>query len=187
MRRWLAVPAFCALSACVPEYSGEPVGTYEVTGALEENACGSQAVDARDPVMFRVEVRREGDRAWWRRPDAPLVEGTVDADGVYSFRSQARRTVIEPDPDAGDPGCVVEQAETVEARLLGTDADAGTPEAGMGDAAAPPTMLEGTHVIDLSPVAGSDCTAALAVSGGPFRALPCNVDYTLAGSPTDPL
>lgn len=34
---------------------------------------------------------------------------------------------------------------------------------------------------EIEPIAGSDCSPALSVSGGAFLALPCRVEYVLSG------
>ncbi|MFW5926209.1 MAG: hypothetical protein ACOCV4_08570 [Myxococcota bacterium] len=184
-------------SACTPEYPGETAGTFTVTGRLDENTCGSDAVPAADPLVFDVELRREDGQAWWRRPDAPLVDGTVDADGVYRFRFQQVITVLEP--DAGQPGCALEQSDQVEVSLTEIARDAGTTDAETTatdaettttdaettttDAGAPPSTLEGQQHVEMAPTAGSDCQSILATAGGPFHALPCTIVYTLEGSP----
>lgn len=170
-------------SACTPEYPGETAGTFTVTGRLEENTCGSDAVPTADPLVFDVELRREDGQAWWRRPDAPLVDGTVDSDGVYRFRFQQIITVLEP--DAGQPGCALEQSDQVEVSLPEIAGDAGTTDAETTttDAGAPPSTLEGQQHVEMAPTAGSDCQSILATAGGPFHTLPCTIVYTLEGSP----
>lgn len=171
---------------CAPQYPGEPVGSFEVVGRLEENACGA-AIQALDPVTFRVELREEQGQAFWRRPDFPVVSGTA-LDGTYRFRSQARIVVIaaDPDPDFGHPGCTVTQSEVVEVILEPVDSDAGAPTADAGEPEEPSMHLEGTHTIDIAPDVGSSCAPATAALGGPFLALPCSVDYTLEGTPSAP-
>lgn len=182
------------LSACTPHYPGEPVGSFRVVGSLEDNLCGPQAVPATDPVVFSVEIRRDGAQAWWRRPDAPLVEGVVEPDGTFRFHGTGRRVVVAPNPDAGVPGCALDQQEELTIRLTGeVGADAGVGadaaietlgDAAVGDAGARPG-LEGRHTIHLTPSAGSNCTPALAAAGGPFLAIPCDVDYALSGETTE--
>ena len=206
--------SIAGLPACVPAYPGEPVGRYEVVGALVENECGATAVPAVDPFELLVELRREASgQAYWRRADRGVVTGTVmtRADGDrYRFRTSS----AIPLPDATPPerpvtqSCVIEQRDTVEVTLRvshqsdaavpgndGAAADAEVTDGGANDAGVPDsgttdagpggaTPLTGTHVIEFAPVAGTDCSLALATSGGPWRRLPCTVEYELAGAPT---
>ena len=188
------------LAACTPQYPGEAVGSFDVTGRLEVNECGASAVPARDPLSFAVEVRERGPEAFWRRSGLPVVSGTVRDDGNYRFRTVALIPVFaaDPDPDFGHAGCNLVQTEIVDVVLSNAppDADAGAEtDAGPGmdapDAGAqepePDLQLAGTSTIDLAPEPGSDCTPLMAVAGGPFVALPCGIDYTLEGAPRSPL
>lgn len=174
----LAIAAF----GCAPQYPGEPVGSFEVTGRLEGNECGA-AINALDPVSFLVELRQDRGQAFWRRPDFPVVSGTA-IDGTYRFRSQTRMVVIasDPDPDFGHAGCTVTQSEVVEVVLSPVETDAGVTPGDGGEAVGPSMHLEGTHTIDIAPDVGQNCLPATAALGGPFVALPCGIDYTLDGS-----
>jgi len=186
------------LAACAPQYPGEPVGSFDVTGRLEVNECGGSAVPARDPLSFAVELRERGPEAFWRRAGFPVVSGTARDDGSYRFRTVALIAVLaaDPDPDFGHAGCNLVQTEVVDVVLEGVPTDAGAgaePDAGPGkdapDAGAQEQdmQLAGTSTIDLAPEPGSDCTPLMAVAGGPFLALPCGIDYTLEGAPRSPL
>lgn len=168
----------CLLGGCAPQYPGEALGSFDVTGHLEANACGAAAVPALDPLRFAVELRVRGAEAFWRRPDFPVVSGSA-RDGTYRFRTQARIVALagDPDPDFGHPGCTLLQTETVEVTIEGTDLDAGSPDAG------PTTLtLTGTNAIDFTPEPGSDCAPLASAAGGPFLALPCGLDYALEGT-----
>jgi hypothetical protein len=171
-------------AGCIPvEYPGEPVGSFDVVGALVENACGDSAVPALDPLRFAVELRTDEDGlAFWRRPDSPLVDGTVDQDGNFRFRTRVIVPALAPDPDFDYPGCVLDQREEVEARVVEVEDD----DMEDDDMELDEMELEGGNSITLSPSAGSDCTPLLAARGGPFLALPCEVDYQLAGSSREP-
>lgn len=181
-------------TGCVPDESelpGEQIGQYSVQGALESNACGA-GYEAPSQLYFHVELRRiEGTTiAYWRLSDAPVAQGTV-SDEVFRFVDRQEVVAIAAEPDIGVPGCVLERVETVELTLGGSDAvDAGapldggqTPEAGpAADAgAAMPDGFLGTTTVEVGIVPGSECSALLAIYGGPFPTLPCAMRFALAG------
>jgi hypothetical protein len=110
--------------------------------------------------------------------------------------------VVEPDRFRGYVGCSVTQRDiftfVVETVDLGTGADAGvedgdgedagvadasTDEESEADAGPEPTLLTltGSQTTEIVPLAGSDCTPAVAALGGPFLSLPCRVEYVLSG------
>jgi hypothetical protein len=176
------------LSGCPPvDPSGEVVGTYDVTGSLVENSCGSAAFAAQDPIEFVVELRAEGHGpAYWRRPTTGIVSGSHTGD-VYRFRTEVPVTLYGPDAEAGTAGCILAQVETIQVAATSTPLvdggvaggnDLGVPDAGVAAA----DVFRGESVIELVPTAGSDCLRAVALAGGPFLTLPCRVEYDLSGA-----
>src|SRR5688572_28164830 len=150
--RLLASLWLLLLSGCEqPEYPGEPVGTFHVTGALRSNACGSTAVPALDRIEFDVELRRESGAGYWRRVDAPIVVGTFDdIASEFSFRSVRQLPVIAPEPDLMVRGCTLEQREEVRGTVAWAavpDAGAPDPDAGDGQALLEPDSLAGSSTI----------------------------------------
>ena len=201
----------CAASGCEVVYPGTAVGSFDVVGALDENACGA-AVPANDPITFAVEIRADGARAYLRFFDPPTREGLLEADGTYRFGVSSQFQVIAPDPALGVVGCALEQREVLEARLSDAptpdggviddggmvendDAAAPTEDAavadggdgGMPDGGMPDLVLDGESEITFTPISGSDCTALLSVYGGPWSTLPCVLRYTLRGTSRAPL
>ena len=180
------------LAGCPVDPSGEAVGTYDVTGSLVENSCGSTAFAAQDPVEFVVELRAEDHGpAYWRRPTAAIVNGSHTGD-VYRFRTEVPVTLYGPDPTTGTAGCTLAQVETILVTAktsevgdggVGTPNDQGSADAG----AAESDLFRGQSVIELVPTAGSNCLGAVAVAGGPFLALPCRVEYDLSGASRTPV
>ncbi len=187
------------LAGCNPPvWPGEPVGTFHVVGTLEDNTCGTMAVPAQEEVVFSAEIRTDGSQAFWRRPQAAIIYGAVGADGTFTFRLETQASLTGADPDGGTANCVLSRQEVLAVRVMPSDdggvpagdgggpagngSDAGADDGGAanGDAGAA-LMLEGTHDITFTPVAGSDCTLATAASGGPFLGLPCALHYQLAG------
>ncbi len=198
----LGLLGFAALGGCPANPDGEVVGTYNVSGSLLENSCGSTAFAAVDPLSFVVELRADPTGpAFWRRPNAPIVNGSHTGDD-YRFRTEVPVTLYGPDETTGAPGCVLAQVETIEFNALATVADAGVGDAGLADAeitdaeiadagtqgasdggvVSPSDSFRGTSVIELTPVAGADCARAHSINGGPFLALPCRVRYDLSGA-----
>jgi hypothetical protein len=155
---------------------------------------------------FDVELRSQGDRAFWRFGNAPsAVTGTRSAE-VYRFVS-ARPISLMVDA-LGVAGCTLEQVETLDVEVRRpsdggapvADAslaaqDAGSPDAAPGDAGSrpggpivapdagpsPAPGMTGLSTLVLREVDGPRCAELLAAAGGPFPALPCEVRYGLFG------
>jgi len=185
VRFWLLPLAVLAL-ACAPQYPGDPVGTFDVTGALVANSCGHEAVPALDPVEFPVELRARQTQAYWRRGGARLVSGYMDHDGVYHFLNSTRIPAPAVQTEDG-PGCTLVREETLEIRVLAASEDGGEPEDAANMAStAPPSALAGQHTIDIRPDRDSACSPLLVTQGGPFDALPCRIEYELVGAARAP-
>lgn len=206
--RWIAVALLSFAGACWgqgEEPPGEPVGVFEASGLMVEQSCGA-AIPAPDPIDLNFQLRSEpGGRAYWQRPGGPLYAG-VEKDGRYTFTVSQSWTVIQPDRFRGYVGCsvtqrdiftfVVEDVEDVD------DEDDEDGEGGQGgegggggqggeadeesgaDAGVEPTLLtmSGSQATEIEPLAGADCTPAVASVGGPFLSLPCRVAYVLTGT-----
>jgi hypothetical protein len=195
----LAIPLLACLATPAPE--GDLVGDFLVRGVLEANECGA-AVPANETIELRVQLRRDGNLATWRTPDTAIVHGT-HTDGTYAFSFGSVVPVIEADPVLGTPACNLDQIERIDVSAVSTtqgDAavDAGAVDAGAGDtgadagpgasdASVPTTAIDGRSVLRYRPTAGSGCAPLLAIYGGPFDDLPCEVRYRLYGTPTEPL
>ena len=172
--------------ACHQTFPGEALGSFDVVGHLEHNECGQSAVPAVDPMHFAVEIRDDRGQVVWRRAGQPIVNG-MEQEGALVFHSLRPLPLFGRDLDTGRAGCTLAQREVVRVRLAeATAEDAGVadPSDAGGEAG---LALEGENWMQLIPTEGSDCTPALAVVGGPFAALPCEVRYTLEGSAREPL
>ena len=201
MRVATIVGAVLALMGCQPqELPGEPLGTYAINGALEENTCGQTALPANDPLTFDVQIRVEGTNGTWIVDNPPGFEGVVDEEGAFLFGVESFSTVIEPgsrmmrleqpsdyilgevSASQAEVGCtlsIVEQIDGSIHRRLQADGGVDSIDEGAADPEA--ADLEGENRIDMAPMPGSDCGALLATQGGPFLALPCYARYTLRG------
>lgn len=186
---WTAAAASGCIDAALP---GEPVAAFDVVGTLDENGCGARAVPVHDPLRFSVELRRDGNTAYWRRDGERPAAGRVIGTRRYRFTMDSRVTATEATSQV-QPGCTLAQTERVEASLTlhGQDgsvpapADAGTgpsdPErsdAGVSGRHA----LTGSNRIELAPTAASHCGDLRAERGGPFLRLPCRIGFTLHGT-----
>jgi hypothetical protein len=189
--------ALLLCTGCSTKLPGEVVGTYRVTMKLEENTCGPNAVFLSDGKSYSVQLRADGNQGYWRLADGKPLPGKYTQDkGAFAFTFSS--IVATSDPDAGEPVCQLQQNETLSGKIHGLkvdeaseddDADAGgfRADAGVEDGGvitANPTTLSGTHQLDISPAAGSDCRQAFQPRG-PFAMLPCKVVYRLSGQERD--
>lgn len=199
----LAIPLLACLATPAPE--GDLVGDFLVRGVLEANECGA-AVPANETIELRVQLRRDGNLATWRTPTTAIVHGT-HTDGTYAFSFGSVVPVLEADPVLGTPACNLDQVEridvstesttqgdaAVDASTLdgtvdaGVDAGPGASDASTPDASVTATAIDGRSVLRYRPTPGSGCAPLLAIYGGPFDDLPCEVRYRLYGTPTEPL
>jgi hypothetical protein len=173
------------------EPPGEPVGTFNAVGFMVEQSCGA-AIPAPDPLDLDFELRSESNgRAYWRKLGGAMFAG-VEKDGEFTFQVSQSWMVVQPDRFRGYVGCSVTQRDVftfvVEPVEVGVEADAGVEDAGVEDGGAEdagvePTLLAltGSQTTEITPLAGSDCTPAVAALGGPFLSLPCRVEYVLSG------
>lgn len=161
---------------CVPQdVPGEAVGSFLFSGPLGETSCGP-GLPVNSEIEFRVEMRRDGDMAIWRRPGSPIVYGFVDEDEVWQFDVNVAIPAYDVDPVSGRGPCVFEQLEHIEVRAVGDD-----------DEVDEGVEYIGSSEVVIRPSAGSDCSPSLVVYGGPFDTLPCAVDYRFESESLDPL
>ncbi len=166
------------------EPPGQAVGTFDATGLMVEQSCGS-AIPAVDPLDLEFELRREdGGRAYWHRIGGPIFAGLYQGD-EYTFTVTQSWMVLEPDRFRGYLGCSVTQRDTFQFALEEVETtDAPSEDAIGADGGVSPTLfsLTGSQATEIEPIAGSDCAPAVMAFNGPFLALPCRVEYVLTGS-----
>ena len=190
-----SVPVALLGMACKPAAQpGTHVGTFAISGTLQDNACG----DGFQPdltIAFNAELRRTDSVAYWKMGDRPATSGTIDANGNFRFRSQSLIEAWPADAANGIVGCRLLQTETISGRVNAlsesnvdasdsgrADAGASQGDAGRRDAGRGETMeLTATNTIDIAASPGSDCSPALAFAGGPFTSLPCRASFVLDG------
>ena len=190
-QRYLSGMRFLLLAMLVPavacwdqgeEPPGEPVGSFEATGLMVEQSCGS-AIPAPDPLDLSFDLRAEdGGRAYWRRHGGQMFAG-VHKDGEYTFTVSQSWMVIEPDRFRGYIGCSVTQRDIFTFIVDEVETDTESEDLG-ADAGVEPALLtlSGSQTTEIDPLTGADCTPAVAATGGPFLSLPCRVEYVLTGS-----
>jgi len=204
--RWISLSLLVFACACwgqEEEPPGELVGSFQALGLMVEQSCG-RAIPAPDPLSLKFDLRSESNgRAYWRQWGGSTFAG-IQQDDTYTFQTSRSWMVVEPDRFRGYVGCSVTQRDVftfeVDAPEMETAADAGveddggvTDDAGVEadggvdagvDAGIDPTLvlLSGTQSTEIIPLAGSDCTPAVAAVGGPFLSLPCRVEYVLTGN-----
>jgi hypothetical protein len=164
------------------EPPGEPVGSFDATGLMVEQSCGS-AIPAPDPLDLTFDLRAEdGGRAYWRRHGGQMFAG-IHKDGEYTFTVSQSWMVIEPDRFRGYIGCSVTQRDIFTFLVDEVETDAEFEDLG-ADAGVEPALLtlSGSQITEIDPLTGADCTPAVAATGGPFLSLPCRVEYVLTGS-----
>lgn len=206
--RWTSLALLVLTSACWgqgEEPPGELIGSFQAVGLMVEQSCGA-AIPAPDPLDLKFDLRSESNgRAYWRRWGGSMFAG-IEQDNTYTFQTSQSWMVVEPDRFRGYVGCSVTQRDVftfeVDAPEIVFEGDAGVEddagvdgaagaggEAGGGGngGAAPgidPTLiaLTGSQTTEIVPIAGSNCTPAVAALGGPFLSLPCRVEYVLNGT-----
>jgi hypothetical protein len=208
--RWIALSLVTLACACWGEGEeppGELVGSFQAVGLMVEHSCGV-AIPAADPLDLTFDLRSESNgRAYWLQTNGTMLAG-VERDDTYTFQVSRSWNVIEPDRFRGYVGCSVTQRDVVTVALnspvIESDADAGVDDADVDDAGVDDagvddagvgedggveelfdpslTTLIGSQTTDIRPLAGSDCTPAVAALGGPFLSLPCRVEYVLNGN-----
>ena len=116
--------------------------------------------------------------------NAAIVNGSHTGDD-YRFRTESSVPIYAADEATGTPGCTVAQIESIRVTARSESMDGGVPNdlgTSTGDAGVANSAFRGTNVIEIIPTGGSNCLRAVAISGGPFLALPCRVEYDLSGS-----
>lgn len=177
--------ALALLAACWggdDERPGEPVGVFEASGLMVEQSCGA-AIPAPDPLELDFELRtEEGGRAYWQSPGGPIFAGVRNAD-EYTFTVSQSWTVIEPDRFRSYVGCSVTQRDTLAVAVEALeDPDEGGEDRTAEEADLAVFEVSGSQMTEIAPVAGSDCTPAVAALGGEFQSLPCRVEYVVTGT-----
>jgi hypothetical protein len=170
----LATVVACAIAAfaisCSPSaLPGTPLGTYNVTGTLETNSCGT-GLGPASPWTFTVQMSEDGTTLYWE------MSGGSELSSTMSSATQVNITSIETaNVDATEAGvegpCDLQSNTAIDLMLAAGSA---------------PSTFTGTFTYTFAVATGVsstvDCTDQLSASGGPYDTLPCTVSYSLAGT-----
>jgi len=160
---------FFALSCDPPTpLPGTALGTYNVTGTLVTNTCGT-TLGAPNPWTFSTQMSEDGTTLYWEETNSPMLTGTMTSATEGSITSTETANV---DATEAGPGlCDLQNATTIGVTL------------GPGS---PPSSFTGTISYVFSAAAGisttNNCTDQLTASGGSYDTLPCTVTYSLSGA-----
>jgi hypothetical protein len=155
-----------ACSGKDPYNPGTPIGVFHVTGALVGNACAA-ADQVPNPWEFDVKLSRDGSTLYWIQGGLP-VQGHLDAASHTTMASQTSQQLRAPNPKSGASGCTLTRDDALDA-TLGSE---------------PVTSFSGALTYTFRATSDSDCSDQLAVNGGGFTNLPCEVSYTLSAAKT---
>jgi hypothetical protein len=172
---------------CNPQtLPGTPLGTYNVTGALGTNTCGS-GLGAPSPWNFTVQMSEDTSTTpttlYWLSSDGTELSSTMSSatkvtiTQTVTSNPDAVAAMADAGPDAGvaatgAPGaCDLQQSTTLALTL---------------SAGSPPTSFAGTMTYTFESATGvsssSNCTDQLAASGGTYDTLPCTASYSLSAA-----
>jgi hypothetical protein len=173
--RWSFAVSLCAFAsgatscAAANPLPGTSLGTYNVTGTLESNSCGS-GLGAPNPWSFTAQMSEDGTVLYWEPSGGELMSNTMSSATQVSMTSAVTTNVDSS--DAGLAGPCDLQTTTAVSLTLAT----GTP----------PASFTGTlsysfeAAVAVSPT--TNCTDQLSASGGTFDTLPCTTTYTLSAA-----
>lgn len=197
LRPLFMVTALATASGCglVDPPAPKPlIDDFRVTMTLVSNSCGYAGLPLQTVTQLDGRLRGyAGEAATWKwTGTSSESSGSSTADGHYTFVQTTTSELAAADVTLNYPGCVVTQRTELSFAIVPVPtepADAGSGDAGAdagadaGSDAGTPYALSGQMRVDVTPVAGGDCTPLLGANGGTWQALPCQGIVTLAGVP----
>jgi hypothetical protein len=158
-----ALVAACTAQTALP---GAALGTYNVTGTLGSNTCGS-SLGASNPWTFSVNLSKDGTTLYWEDTSGSgQLSGTMSASGMATLTSTITANVDGSEAGAG--ACYLQDTQTIGLTL----ANGSTP-----------SSFSGTFVyafaVATTVATSVNCGDQLASAGGPYTTLPCTVNYSL--------
>ena len=157
-----ALVAGCTQSSSLP---GTALGTYNVTGTLGTNTCGS-LIGASNPWTFSVDLSKDGTTLYWENTSGSgLLSNTLSG----SSTTLTSTTTANVDAtEAGAGSCYLQNTETIALTLA---------------SGSPPSGFTGTFTYAFAVATtistNVNCGDQLASSGGTYATLPCTVAYSL--------
>jgi hypothetical protein len=161
-----AMTMSCGQTSALP---GTALGTYNVTGTLGTNTCGS-SLNAPNPWSFTAQASEDGTTFYWEPSTGTELSSTMASSTSVSITSVETANVDTT--EAGVEGPCDMTSTTAISLTLSADS--------------PPSSLKGTITYTFAAATGAssttDCTDQLASSGGLYETLPCTTTYTITGS-----
>jgi hypothetical protein len=159
----------CALvAACTAQTSlpGTALGTYNVTGKISTNTCGS-SLGASNPWSFSVNLSKDGTTLYWEDTSgSSQLSGTLSALGMATLT-----TTITANVDASEAGagaCYLQDTQAIALTLA-----SGSPPSGFTG------TCTYTFAVATTITTSVNCGDQLASAGGSYATLPCTVAYSL--------
>lgn len=179
MRRLASLVSTCLLAAfgggCSahgdPEYDakvpGTPLGTFSVTGRLEEDACGADLLGVADPWRFEVKLSRLAEDLYWLNGREALVGELDSKRGTFEFAVRVDVPLSSFEERSRDKrSCIISRYD----RAGGTFDTKDVLEA---------EGFVGFLDFEYRVKPGTECFELIGVPGG-FYDLPCNLRYALS-------
>jgi hypothetical protein len=178
LRATLVTLTGCAMAAlafsCDPvsPLPGTTLGTYNVTGTLGANTCGS-GIGAPSPWTFTVQMSQDGTTLYWDPSVGSELSSTMTSSTVVDITSTVTSNVDATEAGVEGP-CDLTQATAINLTF------------GASSPPAPPSSFNGsityTFSTNTTVSTTSDCTDQLSASGGSYDTLPCTATYSIVGT-----
>jgi hypothetical protein len=173
--RFLPLLAACAIVAfdvsCGPtsDLPGTALGTYNVSGTLGTNTCGS-GLGAPNPWTFTAQMSEDGTTLYWEPSGGTALSNVMTSTTEVTLSSTETANVDAT--DAGVEGaCDLTSTTAVQLTLA---------------PGSPPASFTGSIVYTFAAATGvsstNDCTDQLSASGGSYDTLPCTTTYSISAS-----
>lgn len=159
MRSHVAVLVCAGSIVGCAELPGKEVGSWAVTATMDETTCGPSI--GQQERTFEAAIRKDGEVGWWIGPGQVPIEGRIDDEGNFTFRTNEQILVREGDTATGIAPCVMDQVDIAEGRAAGS--------------------LEATEEMWIGTSSGADCSDQIGLMPGQFSELPCQMTFTLVG------
>jgi hypothetical protein len=162
----VALALGCTAPTALP---GTSLGTYNVTGTLETNTCGS-GLGAPNPWTFTAQMSEDGSVLYWEMSGGSELNSPMTSATQVSITSVVTANVDGTDAGVEGP-CDLQNTTVIDLTL---------------SSGSPPTSFTGTITYTFVAATGvstaTDCTDQLSASGGSYDTLPCTASYTLTGT-----
>jgi hypothetical protein len=158
-----AMTMSCGPTSTLP---GTSLGTYNVTGTLGTNTCGS-SLGAPSPWNFTVQMSEDGSTFYWEQSGGTELSSTMASATSVSISSVVTANVDTTEAGVEGP-CDLQNTTAIDLTLA---------------SGSPPSTFKGTITYTFTAATGAssatDCTDQLAASGGPYATLPCTTSYSV--------